>query len=212
MPYVDQGAQVSGDVWFHDKLQLWYGAYVVNGFRSGIAQEFNFMDQTATTSLSDNNHSMSYGGRLTLAQGSYAAGVSWMQGDYDPQAAYGYRVWGVDASANVLKSQLRAEYLERSTDVALDAGRGTLEKKGFYGQLEVPVVPTLMLVGRLDGLLREGPPLGTDNDESSGIFRWSAGVNVAPAPDYSLRVQYEHWRFTDFADADAVHLGVVVTY
>lgn len=212
MPYVDSGASLFGDVWIREKLQIWYGLYGVNGFRSGIPQDFNFIDQWSTTGWTDNNGDVSWGGRIAVAQGPVAVGGSYLRGAYDPQAEFGYDAWGVDGSVRLLGAQLRAEYLERSTDVAVGSDRRSLRKNGFYAQLEAPLRSYLAVVGRVDGLLREGPPLGTDNDETSGIFRWTLGVNVTPAIDYGFRAQYEKWRFTDFSDADVVHLGMVVTY
>jgi hypothetical protein len=87
-----------------------------------------------------------------------------------------------------------------------------LQKQGFFAQLEAPLDPRLTLVARFDGLLREGPALGTDNDATSGILRWTGGINFAPAVDYAFRVQFEHWRFTDFEDVNVLHVGTVVSY
>jgi hypothetical protein len=212
MPYVDSGATLFGDVWLGEALQVWYGVFGANGFRSQGAQDFTFMDQVSTAGFEDNNDRLSWGGRLALARGDATLGGSYLFGAYDPAAAYDYGVWGVDGSARIRGFQLRAEYLERDTEVS-DAGvRRTLEKKGFYGQIESPSWRKLSAAFRLDGLLREGPSLGTDNDESSAILRWSLSATLSPALEYAFRAQYEHWRFTDFADADVVHVGLVVTY
>ena len=212
MPYVDSGATLFGDVWMGEALQIWYGVFGANGFRSQVAQDFTFMDQVSNAGFEDNNDHLSWGGRLALARGEATAGGSFMRGAYDPKAQYDYDAWGVDGSARLLGFQLRAEYLERDTEVA-DAGtRRTLMKKGFYGQIESPAWRKLSAAWRIDGLLREGPALGTDNDASSGILRWTLGVALSPGLEYAFRAQYEHWRFTDFADADVVHVGLVVTY
>jgi hypothetical protein len=79
-------------------------------------------------------------------------------------------------------------------------------------QAETPVGRHLTFVGRFDGLLREGDPLGTDNDFLSSILRWTLGVNVSPVVDYAFRIDYEYWRFTDFRDVSVVHVGAVVAY
>jgi hypothetical protein len=212
MPYVDQGASVFGDVWIEEKLQIWYGAYAVNGFRAGSAQDFAFLEQSSTAGFNDNNRDLSWGGRLALAQGAVAGGASYLRGAYDVEADYAYHAWGVDLAAHLFGAQMRGEYLQRHTEVATAAGDLILRKAGFYAQVERPVRGPFALVGRIDGLLREGPPLSTDNDDTSGIFRWTLGLNVAPAVDYAVRFQYEHWRFTDFGDADVVHVGAVVTF
>jgi hypothetical protein len=212
MPYADNGATLFGDVWVKEKLQVWYALYGVNGFRSGTPRDFTFKEQISDAGWNDNNGNVTWGGRLALAQGPVAAGASFLRGAYDPLAAYDYGVWGVDGAVYLGATKLRAEYLERWTEVLDDGGRRGLDKKGFYAQVETPLRREVTLVGRLDGLLREGPSLGTDNDTSSGIVRWSLGVNVAPAMEYAFRLQWEHWRFTDFGDADVVHAGTVVTF
>jgi hypothetical protein len=212
MPYVDQGAAFFGDVWFHDALQVWYALYGVNGFRSDSPQDFAFKDQLADRGFNDNNGDVSVGGRLALAQGPFAAGGSYLRGAYDPRSRFAYGVWGVDGAVRLPGGQLRGEYVSRSTEVLAAGARSTLRKQGFYAQVEAPVRGPLAIVARFDGLLREGPPLGTDNDEASGIVRWTIGANVSPTIDYAFRVQYEHWRFTDFADRDALHVGMVVSY
>ena len=212
MPYVDQGAAAFGDVWFRDALQIWYSVYGVNGFRSSLPRDFTFVNQVGTSGLSDNNDDISWGGRLALAQGPLAAGVSYLHGAYDPDAEFDYDVWGIDLSAYARGVQFRGEYLARKTQIRDEGVRGALRKKGFYSQLEVPAGRYLQLVGRFDGLLREGPPLGTVNDETSGVVRWTAGVNVIPTLDYAFRLQYEHWRFTDFPSSNVLHVGTVITY
>ena len=212
MPYADQGASFFGDVWIHDQLQIWYALYGVNGFRSGSPQDFTFWEQWSNRGVNDNNGDLSCGGRIALARGAVAAGGSYLRGAYDPQSKFDYTVWGLDGSVRLPGGQLRAEYLSRHTEV-LEAGTpGILRKSGFYAQVEAPVRKTVALVARFDGLLREGPPLGTDNDASSGIVRWTVGVNVSPSIDYGIRLQYEFWRLTDFADKDVLHVGMVVTY
>lgn len=212
IPYVDQGASVFGDLWIRDALQVWYSVYGVNGFRSTLPRDFAFKSQLGDVGFSDNNNALAWGARIALAQGPVTAGASYLRGAYDPDEEFDYRVWGVDGSIYWRGLQLRGEYLERDTDVLESEVRDRLLKKGFYVQLEAPAGRYLELVGRVDGLLREGPPLGTDNDESSGIVRLSAGVNVIPAIHYAVRIQYQHWRFTDFVDSDVLHLGVVASY
>lgn len=212
MPYVDGGVSFFGDVWIREQLQIWYAVYGVNGFSSAGARDFVFKNQVGDAAFEDNNDELSAGTRVALAQGPVSAGVSYMRGAYDPKDRFEYRIWGFDASAYVRGVQLRAEYVTRKTDVFENDELGTLRKKGFYAQAEVPAGRILKVVGRLDGLLREGEPLGTVNDVSSGIVRWTAGVNVAPALDYSFRLQWEHYRFTDFENTDVVRVGVVATY
>ena len=45
---------------------------------------------------------------MALAQGPWAAGVSYMRGAYDPEDRYEYRAWGFDASAYFRGAQVRA--------------------------------------------------------------------------------------------------------
>jgi hypothetical protein len=212
MPYVDHGASLFGDVWIRDQLQIWYAVYGVNGFQSSSPRDFTFKNQVADAGVIDNNDSPSWGGRLALAQGPFALGGSYLRGTYDPDGDYDYDAWGIDGSVYVRGIQLRGEYLHRGTDVLDDDRLNIVHKDGFYAQVEAPVGRYLDLVGRFDGLLREGVPLGTNNDESSAIVRFTVGANVKPTIDYAFRLQYERWRFTDFAEVDVLHLGAVITY
>lgn len=214
IPYVDQGVSLFGDVWIRDVWQIWYAVYGVNGFQSGTPRDFTFKDQLGDGGFSDNNDEPSWGARLAFARGPFTAGGSFLRGVYDPDGNYDYTAFGFDASVWVRGVQLRGEYVARENHVFLldTGGRGLLRKKGFYVQAESPVVRKLQLVGRVDGLLRQGAPLATDNDESSGIVRVTGGLAVLPGPDYALRLQFEHWRFTDFVDSNVLRLGVVVSY
>ena len=211
MPYVDTGVELFGDVWIRDTVQIWYAAYGVNGFQSNAARDFAFKNQLGDGGFSDNNEDMSWGGRMALAQGAVSAGASYLRGRYDPDANQDYSVWGVDGSVWLRGVQLRGEYAARETDVLDGDVPSLLRKKGFYGQLEVPA-GRYTFVGRFDGLLRQGAPLATENDQSSGVLRWTGAVALAPTAQYSVRLQYEHWRFTDFADSDVLHVGVVAAY
>lgn len=213
MPYSDQGASLFGDIWINDANQIWYSIYLVNGFRAPAPRDFSFQTQTDNSGLgSDNNGSLSWGGRVSFAREAVSLGGSYLKGSYDPESRFEYAAWGVDLALKAAGIKVRSEYLERDTDVLTAEGPARLTKKGFYIQAEVPLERRLGVVGLLDGLLREGPSLGTENDERSGIVRWSLGLNVSPAIQYTFRLAYDHWRFTDFEDADVWHAGVVVAY
>jgi hypothetical protein len=212
MPYTDSGLSVFGDHWFGQAVQLWYAVYAVNGFRSGVARDFTFKDQTNISGYTDNNRDTSWGTHVSFSHGDATLGASYLSGAYDPAAAYRYEVWGVDASMAIRALRLRYEYLERATDVDADGARDVLRKKGFYLQAELATGEHVTLVGRLDGLLRKGPAIGTDNDENSGIIRGTAGVSIAPTADSALRLDYERWRFTDFDHVNVIHSAIVVAY
>ncbi len=212
MPYVDNGASFFGDFWVRETTQIWYALYVVNGFRSGTTPaDFDFKVQTGDDALIDNNDQLSWGTRLSVARGEFTLGGSYLHGNHDLNAEYDYGAWGLDASAMLLGVRLRSEYLERRTAVAFEGRRRNLRKKGFTIQAEAPVGRYLMGVARFEGLLREGPPTAV-LDSSSGIVRWTLGLNVMPTVDFSVRAAVEHWRFTDFADTDVIRLGTVLTY
>lgn len=213
VPYVDEGATLSGDWWYRDALQVWYAVYAVNGLQSGAPRDFTFKNQLGDGGWSDNNDEPSWGGRLSLGYGAFTAGASVLRGTYDPESDFDYTVWGLDGSAWLRGVQFRGEYVARENHVLdADGARTLLRKKGFVVQAESPSVRHVSVVGRLDGLLRQGPPLGTVNDESSGLVRWTAGVNVAPSMDWAMRLQFEHWRFTDFMESDVVRVGIVTSY
>lgn len=211
-PYSDQGASLYGDLWIKDSIQWWYAIYVVNGFRAAQPRDFVFKNQLDDAGFTDNNDDPAWGARLSVSQDILTMGGSYLRGAYDPASDYDYSAWGVDLALRLGNVQLRSEYLERDTEILVEESRDNLLKKGFYLQAESPLGRYLTLVGRFDGLLREGDPLGTANDQSSGVVRWTLGVNVSPTVDYSFRLGYEYWRFTDFRDVSVVHLGAVVAY
>lgn len=213
MPYSDQGASLFGDIWIHDATQIWYSIYLVNGFRAPTPRDFSFQAQTDNSGLgSDNNGSLSWGGRVSFARKAVSFGGSYLKGTYDPASRFEYAAWGVDLALEAAGITLRSEYLQRDTDVLAAEELGRLRKRGFYVQVEIPVERRVGIVGLFDGLLREGPSLGTEIDAQSGIVRWSLGLNISPAIQYTFRLAYDHWRFTDFEDTDVWHAGVVVAY
>ena len=107
---------------------------------------------------------------------------------------------------------------ERRRTLALTDGRETvwIETRLVEGRslqrILVPGAPLVHGEAGIDGLLREGGPVSDKIDASSGIVRWTSGLNFMPSIDYVFRFQFEYWRFTDFDGVGVFHLGVVTTY
>jgi len=223
LPYSDTGVMVYGQFFIAETLQVWYGAYGTSGFRGG-----NDLDFVATRAIyyTDNNRVPAGGGRVVVTYASEGTGVlgdvsvgaSATAGRYDRDAQLGYVAWGADAVAQVGRMTLRAEYATRQTDLDPRASYPYalvdpwITKEGWYGEAEFPVPGVARWVSaalRYDELRRRGTPLSSSSSVSpdSTIKRYTAGLFVIPAPSLYLKVGYEFWSATDFANLHAAHLG-----
>lgn len=223
LPYSDTGLMLYGQFFLVQALQVWYGAYATAGFRGG-----NDLDFVATRSVyyTDNNRVPAGGGRVVVTYasegrgliGDISVGGSFTAGRYDKDARLGYLAWGGDASMQVGRVTLRAEYATRQTDLDPNASYPYtlvdrwISKEGWYGEVEFPVPGVDRWVSaalRYDELRRRGTPLSTASELStnSAIQRYTAGLMIIPAPSLYLKVGYEYWTATDFPALNAAHLG-----
>jgi hypothetical protein len=233
MPYVDNGIELSGTHWFGYKFQLDYAAYAVSGLRGdndGLDVDF-IQTRSAAFYYVDNNSRPAAGGRLsgTLdfadAGTSFTLGLSGMWGWYDPNHNLTYMIGGIDGYARIKKLELRAEYLIRRTEMSLGddpAARfkygpgpdGKYDryflKDGFYAEALYPVHDRVELVGRVDGLRRNGNvPTTSSLQKKSAILRYTLGVDVTIGWGVRVKAAAEYYDFSDFKDEIAATLGVV---
>ena len=83
-------------------------------------------------------------------------------------------------------------------------------KQGFYGELTVPASERLELVGRVDGMRRQGNvTLSSALRSDSAVLRYTLGTNLTFARDWRVKLSAEYYDFSDFADEVGLHLGVV---
>ncbi len=230
-PYVDNGVEVSGLVWFGESVRFDYAAYAVGGFRGPRdAFDIDWVEQrSGALYYVDNNSRPAVGGRMSLAwefgdSSSVSAGASAMWGTYDPDAELEYLVLGADLAASFGDVNIRAEYLIRRTEMGLTDNpvdrfrfgpneNGVFDdyflKDGFYVELEAPIYRWVELVARFDGLRRLGNVARTSPLSSrSAVLRYTAGINVVPVSNVRIKIAGEFYDFSDFSDEVGV-LGAV---
>lgn len=222
-PYVDNGVMLYGQVFFAKVIQTWYGLYAVGGFKG--SNDFDFTAMRAPP-YSDNNRRPAVGGRLALTYaadagafvGDSSVGGSFTAGRYDKAGKLGYAIWGVDATLRLWRLLLRGEYAERRTDLNPDAigyryqlVDAWFRKRGWYAELEHPVVSWLGMVYRYEELRRTGVPVPgsvASLSADSAIRRATVGAMVVPVGATYVKLSGEYAEATDFPAFLSVHLGV----
>lgn len=241
-PYVDNGVELSGSHFFGRSVQLDYAAHVVAGLRAPTDRpydvDFQSMRQAAPYYI-DNNSQPSFGGRLgaTFRLGErtdLTLGSSILYGAYDTRARMNYLVLGADAFLRMGRTNLRAEFLVRRTEMyAAEPGRfafevptladGTLPerifsiKEGWYIELEQPISRRVELMLRWDGLRRLGNVSPNNALEfDAGISRWTIGANYLFERAYRIKLSIEHYQYWGLRSGVtqdlAAHLGAVATF
>jgi hypothetical protein len=233
-PYVDQGLEVNGTHWFGDVVQLDYAAYGVSGLRSGAEDvDLDWMMSRSVYYI-DQNSEPAVGGRLavTLDMSAFAVmtlGSSGMWGRSDPDRKRSYAIVGFDAYLRLADFELRAEYLIRRMQMAMDDPDERFRygpddedeyddyflKDGFYVEATAPVprLERLELVGRFDGLRRTGNVLiNSPLRYRSAVLRYTAGVNIVFDASVRLKLSAELYDFTDFDDEVVANAGVVAAF
>ena len=229
-PWVDNGVELSGAHFFSDSIQLDYAAYAIGGPRGAAdAADFDYkLSRSEDNYYVDNNSRPSLGARIALnllAGGTTVTlGASGMAGTYDPQNHLDYQIAGGDLVVQISRIFLRAEYLIRRTQMSLGSdpadrfkyGPGKngkydpyFLKQGFYAELEVPLGDRFDLIGRWDGLRRQGNVLRTSELRSdSAVLRYTLGTSVRLRGATRIKLSGEFYDFTDFQDEIAIHLAV----
>jgi hypothetical protein len=217
-PFIDNGVELFGSVSLGRKAQLDYTFYAVKGLEGS-----NDIDFIQTRQYLDNNHTPGLGTRVVLSAGPTSFGASAGGGYYDPQDRLRYAFLGAEAYARWGPLVFRGEVIERLTDFDPTAA-GYLYvpkepyfiKVGWYGQVDWNASEWMTLVLRSDGLHRMGIPIpgAQITDQSSGIFRQTAGVLLRSRQGFALKAGYEYWALygTPFSNQHVVRLGVLYSY
>lgn len=239
-PYVDNGIEISGTHFFGNRVQVDYAAYVVAGLRADSNTPYD-IDWTSMHSsyYIDNNSEPSFGGRLgfnaRLADRvNLTVGGSGMYGAYDNQGKLHYLVLGADLYLRVHRTNIRAEYLVRRTEMygqaqsrfeyaVLPGANGALPERlfqvrdGWYIEVEQPVSRTVDLILRWDGMRRWGNTApGSALDFAAGVSRWTLGAQWSILRGYRIKASAQHyqwWGLRNNTTQDwAFHLGAVATF
>lgn len=223
-PYGDTGALVYGQVWLGKLVQLWYGAYVVGGFKGENDLDWASMYQSY---FNDNNRIPSGGARVVLTYSAevpgavlkdVSLGVSGMGGGYDRAHTRNTFAFAADLSARIGPITARAEVALRRTDInpnlpgyRLEVIDPWIEKSGFYVELEHALFDRVLLGYRFDGLQRAGVPLpGADPrlQPVTLLLRYTQAVQVNIITGLFAKGSYEYWLPSPFGSAHVFHLGL----
>jgi hypothetical protein len=237
-PFPDNGFEVDGTHWFGTKAQLDYAAYAVAGFRTTAPNpvDINFPDSRGFLSnlYVDNNARPAGGARLALTVkptgvSDLTLGASGMGGTYDDANKLTYVILGGDASLRVNRTNLRAEYLVRRTELTTDdpgllkyavaPSQGNYSMKhGAYLELEQPVVRDLDAIARVDGMVRLGNVAAASFlTNESWMVRETLGLAYSIERNLRLKGSVEYYEFSEADQSGnqrdvAVHLGVTGTF
>ena len=229
-PWVDNGVEINGSHFFGTRAQLDYAVYAINGPKGDSdGADFDFkQSRSPERYYADNNAEPTIGGRVAgtldiTATSILTVGGSVMTGHYDPAGKLMFSILGGDASLQLGRVMLRAEYLRRRTELSLGddpASRfrygpgadGTFStfsiKDGFDAEAEVRL-GKLELIGRWDGLRRVGNVLATSEMRSrSAVLRYTAAATYKLTGALRLKTSVELYDFSDFEDELAFHLGI----
>ncbi|TMQ02220.1 MAG: hypothetical protein E6J91_53130 [Deltaproteobacteria bacterium] len=229
-PWVDNGVEISGAHYFSDDVRIDYAGYAIGGPRaSSDATDFEYkLSRSGEAYYVDNNSRPSLGvnAALNIVQGrtTITAGASAMAGTYDPENKLHYQIAGAHLVLQLSRVFVRAEYLLRRTEMSLGSdpaqrfkyGPGKngrydpyFLKQGFYTELELPVGDRLDVIGRFDGLRRQGNVLRTSELRSdSAVLRYTAGASIKVRGAVRIKLSGELHDFSDFSDEVAIHLAV----
>ncbi|TMQ16088.1 MAG: hypothetical protein E6J90_24460 [Deltaproteobacteria bacterium] len=229
-PWVDNGVEISGAHYFSDDVRIDYAGYAIGGPRaSSDATDFEYkLSRSGEAYYVDNNSRPSLGvnAALNIVQGrtTITAGASAMAGTYDPENKLHYQIAGAHLVLQLSRVFVRAEYLLRRTEMSLGSdpaqrfkyGPGKngrydpyFLKQGFYTELELPVGDRLDVIGRFDGLRRQGNVLRTSELRSdSAVLRYTAGASIKVRGAVRIKLSGELYDFSDFSDEVAIHLAV----
>ncbi len=242
MPYVDNGIEISGTHFFGNRVQLDYAAHVVAGLRANTETPYEVdwtSMRTAAPYYIDNNSQPSFGGRLGITtrvadRVDLTVGGSAMYGAYDNRARMSYLVLGADLYLRLRRTNVRAEYLVRRTDMyggeqsrfeyaVLPDANGALPERvfqvrdGWYIEVEQPVSRTVDLILRWDGMRRWGNTApGSPLDFSAGVSRWTLGTQWSVFRGYRIKASAQHYQWWGLRNGNAqdwaFHLGAVATF
>lgn len=234
-PFVDSGIELSASLHLSDSVDLDAHVYIVGGLRAGNdATDVDFV-QSRNRELYyvDNNSSPTVGGRVAASfffggGVSLTLGGSAMYGTYDPNNELDLFVLGADLVLRIDRWALRMEYLLRRTRMALGddpsqgfrygpGADGTYDpyflKDGFYVESTFPIGDLVEIVGRVDGLRRQGNvPITSPLRSESALLRYTLGGNLLFHEGWRVKLSAELYDFSDFEDEVGVHLGVVGSF
>jgi len=214
-PFPDNGVEINGTKWLGKDVQLDYAAYGVMGFKAdNNPLDIDFrLNRSPQTYYVDQNARPTWGGRVALTfrladTSDLTLGGSSMFGWYDPRNEETYWIYGGDATLRFDHTNIRAEYLARRTSfstadknvfkyVVPDQRGDFFMKHGAYVEVEQALTSELDLIGRVDGMYREGNVEQTSElSARSSVYRYTLGTAYAIERGLRLKLSTELWNFS----------------
>ncbi len=239
-PYVDNGVEVYGHHAFGRGTRIDWAVHAVTGLRSlePTPADVDLAASRSTASLVvDNNSQPSVGGRVGLSlrladRVDLSVGASALWGEYDRDARLQYLVLGADLYLRLYRTNLRAEYLIRRTEMdARDPSRFQFQlpaggapdgvlfhvRDGWYVEVEHPLTRSLDVLLRWDGMRRMGNvPVGLALDRDAGVLRTTLGAQLTALRGLRFKSSVQHYRWwglrSGVENEFALHLGAVATF
>ena len=233
-PFPDSGVEINGTHWFGSSFELDYAVYAVGGFKADNGAFDLDFSKSRMPYYWDNNNRPTTGGRIAttfrLSQiTDITFGASGQYGKFDPEAKFAYAIVGADVSFRSGRTDLRFEYLARRQEFDTSnpaafryevARRGGdfFVKHGAYVELKQPITSWVDVIGRIDGMYREGNVvLESPLSQKSTVLRYTVGTMFTIEQGLRAKVSAALW---DFSDADqtgrhtdlSLHAALVGTY
>jgi len=225
-PFPDNGVEINGTHWFGSALELDYALYAITGFKADRGAFDLDFDQNRMPMYWDNNNRPTVGARLattfrlsTISDITF--GASGQYGKYDPDLKFAYAIVGADVWFRSGRTDLRFEYLARrqefdtSNPAALRyevprKGGDFWVKHGAYIELKQPLSNWIDLIGRVDGMYREGNVvLDSPLSQKSTVLRYTIGTMFTIEQGLRAKLATELYDFSDVDEAGH-HTDVVV--
>jgi hypothetical protein len=212
-PFPDNGIEMNGTKFIGQSAQIDYAVYAVSGFKAEARPiDLDYKLSRTPQYYLDNNARPTVGGRLALTlklgdASDATLGASSMYGTYDPENQQSYLILGSDLSLRLDKTNIRMEYLVRRTSfdtsdrtlfkyVVADANGDYFMKHGAYAEIEQALTPELDIIGRVDGMFRDGNlAAGSDLTRRAHVFRYTIGTAYAIDRGLRLKFSTEVWEF-----------------
>jgi hypothetical protein len=233
-PFPDFGAEINGTHWFGSSLELDYAIYAVGGFKADRGAFDLDWSLNRMPFYWDNNNRPTTGARIattfrlsTISDVTF--GASGQYGKFDPELKFAYAIVGADVSFRSGRTDLRFEYLARRQEFDTSnpgalryevprRGGDFFVKHGAYVELKQPLTPWLDLIGRVDGMYREGNvQLESPLAQKSTVLRYTVGTMFTLEQGLRAKLSAAIWDFSDAGHNGqhtdvSVHAALVGTY
>jgi hypothetical protein len=233
-PFPDNGVEINGTHWFGSSLELDYAIYAVTGFKADRGAFDLDFSRNRMPMYWDNNNRPTYGARVATTFrlspiSDITFGASGQYGKFDPDLALSYAIVGADVWFRSGRTDLRFEYLARRQEFDT-SNPGALRyevprrggdfwvKHGAYVELKQPMNNWIDLIGRVDGMYREGNVLlDSPLARKSTVLRYTVGTMITIEQGLRAKLATELYDFSDAGEGGhhtdvTLNVALVGTY